>query len=123
MKQVRGNNSKSMSVNQVRIRFTNKPVTAWGGLATIVAKLLEVLEFRSWVESTIPIEERSNNAKGVYEKVLATFLTVLCGGERFSHLSWWGHGSEAIKKAFAVEWLPRASSTLTRFGVKSVPTG
>jgi hypothetical protein len=108
-------NSKPISVNQVRIRFTNKPITAWGGLATIVAKLLEVLEFRSWVESTIPIEERSNNAKGVYEKVLATFLTVLSGGQRFSHLSWWGHGIEAIKRAFAVEWLPRASSTLTRF--------
>jgi hypothetical protein len=59
--------------------------------------------------------ERSNNAKGVYEKVLSTFLTVLSGGERFSHLSWWSHGIEALKKTFAVEWLPRASSTLTRF--------
>jgi len=67
------------------------------------------------VESTLPIKERSNNAKGVYEKVLATFLTVLSGGERFSHLSWWSHGSEAIKKSFAVEWLPKASTTLTRF--------
>ncbi len=102
-------------VNQVKIQFTNKPITAWGGLATIVAKLLEVLEFRSWVESTIPIEEKSNYAKGIYEKVLATFLTVLSGGERFSHLSWWSHGIEAIKKGFGVHWLPRASSTLTRF--------
>ena len=67
-----------------------------------MAKLLEVLEFRSWVESTIPIEKRSNNAKGVYEKVLATFLTVLSGGERFSHLSWWGYGIEALKRAFAM---------------------
>ena len=104
-----------MTVNQVKIHFTNKPITAWGGLATIVAKLLEVLEFRSWVEATFPVKEKSNNAKGVYEKVLATFLTVLSGGERFSHLSWWGHGSEAIKKACAVDWLPKASSTLTRF--------
>ncbi|NIR15437.1 MAG: hypothetical protein GWN86_16515, partial [Desulfobacterales bacterium] len=69
----------------------------------------------SWVESAIPIEERSNNAKGIYEKVLATFLTVLSGGERFSHLSWWSHGIEAIKKTFDVQWLPGASSTLTRF--------
>ena len=102
-------------VNQVKIQFTNKPITAWGGLATIVAKLLEVLEFRSWVESALPIEEKSNYAKGIYEKVLATFLTVLSGGERFSHLSWWSHGIEAIKKGFGVHWLPRASSTLTRF--------
>jgi hypothetical protein len=79
-------NSRSLSVNQVKIQFTNKPITAWAGLATIVAKLLEVLEFRSWVESTIPIKENSNNAKGIYEKVVATFLTLLAGGERFSHL-------------------------------------
>jgi hypothetical protein len=111
-------NSKSLRVNQVKIQFTNKPITAWGGLATTVAKLLEVLEFRSWVESALPIDEKSNNAKGVYGKVLATFLTVLSGGERFSHLSWWGHGIEAIKKSFHVAWLPKASSTLTRFWSK-----
>jgi hypothetical protein len=115
MKQVTYENSRLLRVNQVRIDFTAKPITAWGGLASIVAKLLEVLEFRSWVEAVVPIEERSNNAKGVYEKVLATFLTVLSGGERFSHLSWWSHGIEAIKKSFGVHWLPRASSTLTRF--------
>jgi hypothetical protein len=115
VKQTDCNNSKSLRVNQVKIQFTNKPITAWGGLATIVAKLLEVLEFRSWVESALPIEEKSNYAKGIYEKVLATFLTVLSGGERFSHLSWWSHGIEAIKKGFGVHWLPRASSTLTRF--------
>ena len=115
MKQARCKTTKSLRVNQVKIEFTNKPITAWGGLAAMVAKLLEVLEFRSWVESALPIKERSNNAKGVYEKVLATFLTVLSGGERFSHLSWWSHGSEAIRKSFAVEWLPKASSTLTRF--------
>jgi hypothetical protein len=108
-------NNKSLTVNQVKIQFTNKPITAWAGLATIVAKLLEVLGFRSWVESSIPIKEKSNNSRGVYEKVLATFLTVLSGGERFSHLSWWGHGIEAIKKTCAVDWLPKASSTLTRF--------
>jgi hypothetical protein len=79
-------NSRSLRVNQVKIHFTNKSITAWAGLATIVAKLLEVLEFRSWVESMIPIKENSNNAKGIYEKVVATFLTVLAGGERFSHL-------------------------------------
>jgi hypothetical protein len=79
VKQTDNKNNTSLSVNQVKIQFTNKPITAWGGLATIVAKFLEVLQFRSWVESAIPIEERSHNAKGVYEKVLATFLPVLAG--------------------------------------------
>ncbi len=118
MKHNKSENSRLLRVNQVKIQFTNKPITAWGGLATIVAKLLEVLQFRSWVESALPIEEKSNNAKGVYEKVLATFLTILSGGERFSHLCWWSRGIEAIKKAFHVAWLPKASSTLTRFWAK-----
>lgn len=52
----------------MKIQFTTRPITAWGGLASIVVKLLEVVEVRTWVESAIPIEERSNNAKGVYEK-------------------------------------------------------
>jgi len=82
MKHSSWKNSRSLRVNQVKIQFINKPITAWGGLATIVAKLLEVLEVRSWVESALPIEEKSNNAKGIYEKVLATFLTVLSEGER-----------------------------------------
>jgi len=43
----------------------------------MAAKLLEVLEFRSWLESVIPVKEKSNYAKVVYEKVRATFLTVL----------------------------------------------
>jgi hypothetical protein len=107
MKHNKRRNSRPLRVNQVEIRFTNKPITAWGGLATTVAKLLEVLEFRSWVESHFPVTEKSNNAKGVYGKVLATFLTILSGGERFSHLSWWGHGVEAIKKGLCAGLAPQ----------------
>ena len=108
-------------VGQVWITFTDKPaaagkpITAWGGMASVVAKFLEQLGLRSWVERHVPICERSNNGRGVYEKVLAQFLTVLAGGERFAHLSWWGHGVEAVCKAFGVKRFPRASSTLTRF--------
>lgn len=102
-------------VGQVWIAFTDKPMTAWGGVASVVAKMLERVDLRSWVEANVPIRETSPNARGVYEKVLAQWLTALCGGERFSHLSWWGHGLEAMRKAFSVAWLPRASSTLTRF--------
>ena len=115
MKQTDCENSKSLRSDQVKIQFTNKPITAWGGLTTIVTKLLGVLEFRSWVESSFPIKEKSNNAKGIYEKVLAALLIMLSGGERFNHLFWWGHGIEALKRSFKVEWLPKTSNTLTRF--------
>jgi hypothetical protein len=57
-----------------------KPVTAWGGIATAVAEFVEKVGLRDWVESSIPIHETSNNAKWVYLKVLAQFLTALVGG-------------------------------------------
>lgn len=106
---------KEYRVNQVKIEFTSKPITAWGGMSCQIGKFLEVIGFREWVEKHIPITESSSNAKGVYEKVLGQLLTVLVGGSRFGHLSWWGHGIEAIRKVFAVSWLPQSASTLTRF--------
>jgi hypothetical protein len=83
VKQLRDGNSRLLRVNQLRIQFTNKPITAWGALASIVGKLLEVLEFRSWVESTIPIEEKSNYAKGVYERVLTYLSDSIVRGRTF----------------------------------------
>jgi hypothetical protein len=102
-------------VGQVQITFTNKPLTAWGGVCSLVAKFLERIRFREWVLANMPIEERSPNAKGLYEKVLALLLTSLTGGTRFSHLTWWSHGMEGLKACLAVEWLPQAASVLTRF--------
>jgi hypothetical protein len=106
---------RNRRVNQVKIGFTNKPITAWGGIATLVAKYLETIQFREWVEAAFPLTETSNNGRGIYEKVLAQLLTVLAGGTRFWHLSWWGHGVEVMQRAFGVAWLPAAASTLTRF--------
>jgi hypothetical protein len=80
-----------------------------------VAKFLERIGFRDWVLAHVPVQERSPNAKGIYEKVLALLLTCLTGGTRFSHLSWWGHGLEALQACFGVAWLPQATSVLTRF--------
>ena len=88
---------------EFKIAFTNKPITAWGGIGSLVAQFLERIEFRKWAESSIPIKETSNNSGGIYKKVLSLFLTVLVGGDRFSHLSWWGHGVEAIQAAFGVK--------------------
>lgn len=105
---------ESLTVNQVRIEFTDKPMTSYGGTA-VVAKLLERISFREWIENNLPVEERSNNAKGIYGKILGLLLTVLCGGSRYSHYGWWNHGAVALQATFGVTWLPLASSTLTRF--------
>ena len=102
-------------VGQVQITFTNKQLTAWGGACSVVAKFLERIRFREWVVAHVPIEEHSPNAKGIYEKVLALLLTSLTGGTRFSHLTWWSHGMAGLKACFGVQWLPQATSVLTRF--------
>jgi len=39
VKHIEQKNSRLLRVNQVRIQWTNKPITLRGGLATIVAKL------------------------------------------------------------------------------------
>jgi hypothetical protein len=101
MKQVKGDNSKSIRANQLRIRCSNS-ITAWGGLTTIAEKLPEALGFCSSLESSIPIKARANNAKRAYEKVLATFLTALSVGERFSQVSWWGHAMRRLKRPLSL---------------------
>ncbi len=107
--------TRADQVGQVQIAFTHKHLTAWGGACSMVAKYLERIRFREWVLAHVAVEENSPNAKGVYEKVLALLLTSLTGGTRFSHVTWWCHGMEALKACFAVAWLPQATSVLTRF--------
>ena len=109
------NLAEVLCVNQVRIDFTDKPITAWGGMGVLMGKFLEQIQFRDWVERHVPIIETSPNAGGVYEKVLGQLLTVLGGGYRFAHSAMWNHGVEALKRVFGVDWLPLAASTLTRF--------
>jgi hypothetical protein len=53
-------------VGQVQITFTNKPLIAWGGVCTLVAKFLEQIQLREWVLAHVPIAETSPNAKGIY---------------------------------------------------------
>ena len=83
----------------MQIAFTPRQLTAWGGAWSVVAKFLERIGFRDWVLAHVPVQEQSPDAKGIYEKVLALLLTSLTGGTRFSHLSWWGHGLEALQGA------------------------
>lgn len=104
-----------VKVNQVRVEFSNKSASVFGGLPLTIAKLLEVIDFRSWVEQSVPFTETSPNARGVYGKVLGLFIGVLSGGKRFSHWVTWGQGAEVLQEAFGVHWLPGAASVFTRF--------
>ena len=64
--------SRSLKVNGTAIRYTNKPITSWGGLTVIMGGFFEKINFKAWVESNVPIQEHSNNSRGIYEKVLVS---------------------------------------------------
>ncbi|MCD6569861.1 MAG: hypothetical protein J7L53_04075 [Deltaproteobacteria bacterium] len=52
----RKKSNKSWRANQVRVQFTRKPITAWGGIASLVSRFLEKVGFREWVRESIPID-------------------------------------------------------------------
>ena len=73
-----------LRVNQVKIEFTSKEITSLGGLS-IIARFLEEIEFKEWVDESFPVEETSLNGEGKYPEVLSLLLTALSGGNRDRH--------------------------------------
>ena len=109
-----GKNIKFLEKSSVKLNFTKKLMTPYGGFA-LVAELFEKLELKEHLEEIFPVVETSPNGTGIYAKVLRFGLTVLAGGKRFSHGLFLA-GSEPVQAAlFGVKRLPRSSSALTRF--------
>ena len=46
---------KAHWVGQAQIVFTRKPLTAWGGVCSVVAKFLEQIGLRDWVRAHVPV--------------------------------------------------------------------
>src|SRR5208337_5484963 len=101
-----------VQINKVRIGFTNKKMTAYGGFS-LLAAFFEKINLREILQEVMPIRESSPNGMGIYSKVLAYILLLYAGGSRFSHLLY--HGWQGVfTDLFAVRKLPLASTTLTR---------
>ncbi len=109
---MQGDYTKKVEVNKVRIEFTNKKMTAYGGFS-LLAMFFEKIKLREIIEDVIPVKERSPNSVGIYSKILAYSLMLYAGGSRFSHLLYLGYEG-VLAKLFAVVRLPLASTTLTR---------
>ena len=101
-----------VEINKVRIEFTDKKMTAYGGFS-LLAAFFEKIKLREIVQETIPIRESSPNGMGIYSKILAYILLIYAGGSRFSHLLYLGW-QEVLSSLFAVRRLPLASTTLGR---------
>ena len=77
-------------VNKIKITFTKRQMTAYGGFA-LIASFLEQIGFAQMIERAIPITECSPNGMGIYGKVAAYVAMIFAGAERFSHLIYLGN--------------------------------
>jgi len=102
----------NVEINKVRIEFTDKKMTAYGGFS-LLAAFFESINLRGILEEVMPIHESSPNGMGIYSKGLAYILMIYAGGSRFSHLLYLGW-QEVLSDLFGVKRLPLASTTLGR---------
>jgi hypothetical protein len=96
----------------LEVRYTDKPVSGWGGLVA-VARYLEKVGIRGWLTRALPDGRSSPNQIAVVDIVLAFFATVLSGGKRFAHVERL-RDDEVVRAVLGVERLPSAM-TLTRY--------
>jgi hypothetical protein len=101
-----------IEINKVRISFTRKKITAYGGFS-LLAAFFEKVRLREAIEAHIPVKETSGNSIGIYSKILTYTLMIYAGGSRFAHLMYLGC-QDILSELFAVRRLPLASTTLTR---------
>ncbi len=102
----------NVGINKVRIEFTDKKMTAYGGFS-LLAAFFEKINLKGILKEVIPIRECSPNGMGIYSKVLAYILMIYAGGSRFSHLLYLGW-QEVFTDLFGVRRLPLAATTLGR---------
>src|SRR4030042_4065112 len=107
----------NVEINKVRIGFTEKKMTAYGGFS-LLALFFERINLRGILQEAIPIRENSPNGMGIYSKVLSYILLIYAGGSRFSHLLYLGW-QEILTDLFAVGRLPFASPTFTKIFTKN----
>jgi hypothetical protein len=98
--------------NAIGITFTEKPVTAWGGLALFVA-FAERIGLASKLAEVLPFVVTSPNATPPAHVLLAFFAGVLAGARRFAQLAFL-RVDEPVRQLFALRRYP-STATFTRF--------
>jgi len=108
--------STAIKVNKVKIMFTGRSMTAYGGFA-LVAAFFKQISFAEMIGQALPVTESSPNGMGIYGKIIAYAAMVYAGAERFSHLVYLGN-KDVLARVFGVARLPAAATTLTRLFTK-----
>jgi hypothetical protein len=97
---------------EIGIRFTNKPVTPWGGLSLFVG-LARQVGLEQALREALPFELTSPNATDPVEIVLAFMAGVLAGSRRLAHverLRW----DECVRQMLGIKRFV-SDTTLARF--------
>ena len=92
--------------------FTDKPVTAFGGLALFVA-FAQRLGLSQMLAAALPFPVTSPNATPPHQILLAFFAGVLAGARRFAQLAVL-RADEPIRQLFGLRRFP-STATFTRF--------
>lgn len=96
----------------LRIEFTEKPVSGWGGLVLFL-RFVDRCGVREWLARALPDGRTSPNQIPVTDIALAFLTTVLTGGQRFAHVERL-RGDETIRALLGMGRMPSAM-TLTRY--------
>ena len=104
---------KIHQINGVKIGYTKKQITSYGGLS-MIAMFFDKIGLKEAIGEMLPITEKSPNAMKAEEKILGFMTLLMTGASRFSHMLYVGNPS-VLKSIFGLERLPLAGTTLTRY--------
>lgn len=107
------NCNTNLRVNEVKIQFSKKKLTAYGGFA-LFARFFQLIKLRVFFEAIPFFACESNNRISAYAKAVGYFAVVMAGGKRFSHLLYL-NCTDIFEELFAAERIPKSAVTFIRF--------
>lgn len=107
------NCNTNLSVNEVKIKFSKKKLTAYGGFS-LFARFFEVIRLKEFFESIPIFKTTSNNHISAYAKAISYFIVVMAGGKRFAHMLYL-NCTDVFEELFEAERIPKSAMTFIRF--------
>ena len=104
--------SQNHAESQIQVEFTDKPITAFGGMV-ILSRFLDKLNISDLLMRVLPDQRTSPNARPVVEIAVALLAAVSAGASRFAHVNRL-RMDQALRTILGIARIP-SSSTLTRY--------
>ena len=96
------------------LRFTNKEITAWGGMG-LMKRILDRIGFNAAVEICDLPQPGSNRGYAPIQLLLQFMLSVWCGANRFGHMEVTRHDS-VLRKLFDFGRMANFKAIMRLFG-------